>query len=151
MSDTIMILEEALGSTSQCNRLSQDCAVRTPLTKRSSCSICRACDSKISALSSTHSGSARSHIRDTVNGRPCRLQHADAPVNSIWQLSLMAGRNTILEKDPTQGRVVAIKRGFHPPFQLTWDTNARVLRASFGIHANFVLRSDLVRSKIDDT
>ena len=49
----------------------------------------------------------------------------------------MAGRNTILEKDPTQGRVVAIKRGFHPSLQLTWDTNARVLRANFEIHANF--------------
>ena len=56
----------------------------------------------------------------------------------------MAGRNTILEKDPTQGRVVAIKSGFHPSFQLTWDANARVLRVNFEIHANSVLRSDLV-------
>ena len=37
------------------------------------------------ALSLTHSGCARSHARDTVNGRPCRLQHADASINSIWQ------------------------------------------------------------------
>ena len=103
------------------------------------------------ALPSTHSGSARSHARDTVNGRPCKLQHADAPINSIWQLSLMAGRNTTLEKDPTQSRVVAIKSGFHSSLQLTWYTNARVLRANFEIHANFVLRSDLLRSKIDDT
>ena len=66
------------------------------------------------SLSSTHGGSARSHIRDTVNGCPCRLQHTDAPINSIWPLSLMAVRNTILEKNPTQGRVVAIKRGLHP-------------------------------------
>ena len=63
----------------------------------------------------------------------------------------MAWRNTILEKNPTQGRVVAIKRGFHPLLQLTWDTNARVLRANFEINANFVLRSHLVRSKKDDT
>ena len=26
------------------------------------------------SLSSTHGGSARSHVRDTVNGRPCKLQ-----------------------------------------------------------------------------
>ena len=103
------------------------------------------------SLSSTHGGSARSYVRDTVNGRPCRLQHADAPINSIWQLSMMTWRNTILEKNPTQGRVVAIKRGFHPPLQLTWNTNARVLRANFEIHAIFVLRSHLIRSKIDDT
>ena len=76
------------------------------------------------ALSSTHSGSARSHIRNTVNGRPCRLQHADTPINSVWQLSLMAGRNRILEKGSTQGRVVAVKRGFHPSLQLPWNTNA---------------------------
>ena len=103
------------------------------------------------SLSSTHGGSARSHVRDTVNGRACRLQHADAPINSIRQLSLMAWRNTILEKNPTQAGVVAIKRGFHPPLQLTWDTNAHVLRANFEIHANFVPRSHLVRSEIDDT
>ena len=30
----------------------------------------------------------------------------------------MAERNTILEKDPTQSRVVAVKRGFHPLLQL---------------------------------
>ena len=47
------------------------------------------------SLSSTHGGSARSHFRDTVNGSPCRLQHADAPINSVRQLSLMAKRNTI--------------------------------------------------------
>ena len=69
----------------------------------------------------------------------------------MWQLSMMTWRNTILEKNPPQGRVVAIKRGFHPPLQLTWDTNARVLRANFEIHANFVLRSHLVRSKTYDT
>ena len=63
----------------------------------------------------------------------------------------MARRNTILEKGPTQSRVVTVKRGFHPPLQLPWKTNARVLRANFEVHANFVLRSDLVRSKIDDT
>ena len=44
------------------------------------------------SLSSTHGGSARSHVRDTVNGRPCRLQHADAPINSIRQLSMMTWR-----------------------------------------------------------
>ena len=91
------------------------------------------------------------HVRDTVNRRPCRLQHADAPITSIRLLSLMAWRNTILEQNQTQGRVVAIKRGFHPPLQLTWNTNARVLRANFEIHANFVLSGHLVRSKIDDT
>ena len=48
----------------------------------------------------------------------------------------MAWRNTILEKNPTQGRVVAIKCGFYP-LQLRWDTNARVLCANFEIHANF--------------
>ena len=63
----------------------------------------------------------------------------------------MAGRNTILEKDPTQSRVVAVERGFHPHLQLPWNTNARVLRANFEVHANFVLRSYLVRSKVDDT
>ena len=57
----------------------------------------------------------------------------------------MAWRNTILEKNPTKNRIVAIKRGFHPPLQLTWDTNARVLRANFEIHANFVLRNHLVQ------
>ena len=103
------------------------------------------------SLSSTHGGSARSHVRDTVDGRPCRLQHADAPINSIRQLSVMTWRNTVLEKNPTQGRVVAIKRGFHPPLQLVWNTNASVFRANFEIHANFVLRSHLIRSKIDDT
>ena len=102
------------------------------------------------SLSSTHGGPAGSHVGDTVNGRPCRLQHADAPINSIRQLSVMTWRNTVLEKDPTQGRVVAIKRGFHPRLQLTWDTNSCVLRANFEIHTNFVLRSHLIRSKIDD-
>ena len=63
---------------------------------------------------------------------------------------MMTWRNTILEKIPTQGRVVAIKRGFHPPLQLTWNTNARVLRANLEIHANFVVRSHLIKSKIDD-
>ena len=63
----------------------------------------------------------------------------------------MARRNTILEEDPSQGRVIAVERGFHPPFQLSWNTNARVFRANFEDHASFVLRSDLVRSKIDDT
>ena len=62
------------------------------------------------SLSSAHGGSARSHVRDTVNGRSCKLQHADAPINSIPQLSLMAWRHTVLEKNPTRGRVVAIKR-----------------------------------------
>ena len=103
------------------------------------------------SLSSTHGGSARSHVRDTVDGRPCRLHHADAPNNSIRQLSVMTWRNTILEKNPSQGRVVAIKCGFHPRLQLTWDTNSCVLRTNFEIHTNFVLRSHLIRSKIDDT
>ena len=69
------------------------------------------------SLSLTHGGSARNHVRDTVNGRPCRLQHADAPINSIRQLSLMAWRNTILEKNPTQSRVVSIKRPLNPLLQ----------------------------------
>ena len=63
----------------------------------------------------------------------------------------MAGRNTIFERDPTQNRVVAVERGFHPSLQLAWDTNARVLRAHFEVHANFVLGSELVRTKIDET
>ena len=129
--------------------MSQGCAVRTPLTKRSSCSICRACDSKTRRC--PRLGSARSSVRDTVNGRPCRLQYADAPLSSIRQLSLMAGRNTTLEEDPTQSRVVAVERGFHPSLQLAWHTNARVLRAHFEVHANFVLGSELVRNKIDET
>ena len=103
------------------------------------------------SLSSTHGGPAGSHVGDTVNGRPCRLQHADALINSIRQLSVMTWRNTVLEKDPTQGRVVAIKRGFHPRLQLTWDTNSCVLRTNFEIHTNFVLRSHLIGSKIDDS
>ena len=150
MSDTIMMSEEVLGSTSPCNKMSQDCAVRTLLTTIVLLHLSRM-RLENSALSSTHGGSARSHIRNTVNGRPCRLRHAGAPINSVWQLSLMAERNTILEKGPTQGRVVAVKRGFHPSLQLPWNTNARVLRANFEIHTFFVLRSDLVRSKIDDT
>ena len=123
------------------------CCERTPLTKRSSCSICRACNSKTRRCPRLIAVLPGNHVRDTVNGRPCRLQHADAPINSIRQLSMMTWRNTILEKNPTQGRVAAIKRGFHPLLQLTWDTDARVLRANFETHANFVLRSHLVRSQ----
>ena len=63
----------------------------------------------------------------------------------------MTGRNTIFEKDPTQSRVVAVGRGFHPSLQLTWNTNARVLRAQSEVHANFVLRSQLVWTKKDET
>ena len=85
----------------------------------------------IATLSPAHSGPARSDVRDVVSGRPRRLQHADAPINSVWQLSLMTGRNTIFEKDPTQSRVVAVERGFHPSLQLAWNTNARALRAHF--------------------
>ena len=151
MSDTIMMSEDALGSTSECINFSQDCAARTPMTKRSSCSICRACDSKNTSLPSAHGGSARSHVRDTVNGRPCRLQHADAPINAIRQLSLMAWRNTILEKKTAQGRVVAIKRGFHPPSS-SRGTPMRVFFVPIlRFTLIFVLRSHLVRSKIDDT
>ena len=65
--------------------------------------------------------------------------------------STPSGRNTIFEKDPTQSRVVAVERGFHPSLQLAWDTNARVLRDHFEVHAIFVLRSELVRTKIDET
>ena len=67
------------------------------------------------SLSSTHGGSARSHVRDTVNGRPCRLQHADAPINSVQQLSIMTWRNTILEK--IQRKVVLTRKSvvfIHP-------------------------------------
>ena len=90
---------------------------------------------EIAMLSPAHSCPARSHVRDAVSGRPRKLQHEDAPINSVWQMTLMAGRNSILEKNPTQSRVVAVKRGF------------RVLRAHFAVHANFVLRSDLVWTK----
>ena len=69
---------------------------------------------EIATLSPVHGGSARSHVRDAVSGCPRRLQHANTPINSVWQLPLMAGRNTILEKGPTQSRVVAEERGFHP-------------------------------------
>ena len=86
---------------------------------------------EIATLPPAHSGPARCHVRDAVSGRPRRLQHADAPIISVWQLPLMAGRNTILEEGPTQSRVVAVERGFHLSLQLAWHTTARVLRAHF--------------------
>ena len=96
--------------------------------KRSSCSICRACDSENTSLSSVLQGR---HVRDSVNGRPCRRTD---------QLHPAVVADGVAQHDPRK-----------EPLQLMWNTNARVLRANFEIHANFVLGSHLVRSKRDDT
>ena len=106
---------------------------------------------EIATLSPVHGGSARSHVRDAISGCPRRLKRADTPINSVWQFPLMAGRNTILEKGPTQGRVVAVERGVHPSLQFAWHTNARVLRVYLEVHADCVLTSELVWTKIDET
>ena len=75
---------------------------------------------EIVTLSAVYGGSARSQVRDAISGCPRRLQHADTPINSVWQLPLMAGRNAILEKGPTQSRVVAVERRFKsiPPVRV---------------------------------
>ena len=140
MSDTIMISEDAFGLDITMQQFfarlcCQDAVDKTVVLLHLSVHATR---KHVAVLDSWRF--CKKPRKGTVNGRPCRLQHADAPINSIRQASMMTWCNTIVEKNPTQGRVVAIKRGFHPLLQLTWNTNARVLRANFEIHAHFVLR-----------
>ena len=44
-------------------------------------------------LSLAHNGLVKKHVRNVLNGGPRKLQHANAPINSVWQLIAVDGGN----------------------------------------------------------
>ena len=115
-----------------------NCAVNTPFTKRSSYSICRACDSK-----TRRCPRPMAVLQEAIEHRQWSSLLV-ATCRRTDQLHLAIVADGVTQHDPrkesTQGRVVAINRIIHP---VCFSRN-------FQIHANFVLRRDVVKSKIDD-